>query len=194
MNKQEFLLKLGQRLSGLSDDEREEQLNFYREMIDDRMEDGLSEEEAVAAVGSIDAITGQITDDASPAEAASKRRWKAREIVLLILGSPIWVCLLIAVAAVVFSLYASAWAGIISLWAGFAAVVSCAFALLIVGVIFLFGQHKLTGIAIIGVCLVCAGLSIFLYWVCKNATKGMALLTKKTALFTKQCIMKKEVA
>lgn len=47
MNKQEFLVKLRKGLSGLPKEDIEERLTFYSEMIDDRMEEGLSEEEAV---------------------------------------------------------------------------------------------------------------------------------------------------
>ena len=50
MNKIEFMQKLKDGLAGLSPKDREEQLNFYSEMIDDRIEEGLSEEEAVAYV------------------------------------------------------------------------------------------------------------------------------------------------
>jgi uncharacterized membrane protein len=49
MGKQEFLTRLGKALSGLPREDIEERLNFYSEMIEDRMEEGLSEEEAVAA-------------------------------------------------------------------------------------------------------------------------------------------------
>lgn len=196
MNKQEFLLNLGDRLSGLSPKEKEERLIFYREMIEDRMEDGLSEEEAVAAVGSIDDIARQIADEIHPSETVStpKMRRKAWEVVLLILGSPIWFSLLIAALAVVLSLYVSLWAVIVSAWAVFASAVSCAFAQLVAGIVFLFSEHRLTGIAIIGTGLVCAGLSIFLFWGCKEATKGIVLLTKKVTLRIKQRFAKKEVA
>ena len=63
MTKLQFLLALHDKLAGLPRNEVEERLNFYSEMIEDRMEDGLSEEEAVAAVGSIDEIAEQITAD-----------------------------------------------------------------------------------------------------------------------------------
>ena len=53
MTKLQFLLALHDKLTGLPRDEVEERLNFYSEMIEDRMEDGLSEEEAVAAIGSV---------------------------------------------------------------------------------------------------------------------------------------------
>ena len=51
MNKTEFVLELAQRLSHLPWSEIEERVNYYGEMIDDRMEEGLSEKEAVAAMG-----------------------------------------------------------------------------------------------------------------------------------------------
>ena len=50
MNKLEFIAELRDRLSGLPQGEVEERLSFYSEMIDDRMEDGVSEKEAVLCV------------------------------------------------------------------------------------------------------------------------------------------------
>ena len=52
MTKREFLAQLRKGLSGLPQDDIEERLTFYGEMIEDRKEEGLSEEEAVSAVGS----------------------------------------------------------------------------------------------------------------------------------------------
>ena len=48
MNKQEFLSALQNALAGLPKKDRQKTLAFYSEMIDDRMEDGMTEEEAVA--------------------------------------------------------------------------------------------------------------------------------------------------
>ena len=63
MNKREFLARLRKELSGLPQSDREERLAFYSEMIDDRMEEGLSEEDAVSAVGSVEEIAAQIVAD-----------------------------------------------------------------------------------------------------------------------------------
>lgn len=52
MTKQEFLLRIRNGLAALPKEDIEKSVEYYREMIDDRMEDGLSEEEAVAAIGS----------------------------------------------------------------------------------------------------------------------------------------------
>ena len=53
MDKQEFLSKLRAKLFGLPQKELEERLSFYSEMIDDRIEEGLSEEDAVKELGTV---------------------------------------------------------------------------------------------------------------------------------------------
>lgn len=110
MNKQEFLGALKKRLSGLPKNEIEERLAFYGEMIDDRTEDGRTEEEAVAEIGGADEIAAQIIADIPLTRLVKekikpKRRLKTWEIVLIVLGSPIWLSLAIAAAAVFFSMY-----------------------------------------------------------------------------------------
>ena len=51
MGKQEFLEALRRELSGLPASEADRSASFIEEMIDDRIEDGASEVEAVAALG-----------------------------------------------------------------------------------------------------------------------------------------------
>ncbi len=197
MKKQEFLCTLKKRLSGLPKQDAEERIHFYSEMIDDRMEEGVSEEEAVEQIGSVDEITAQIIADIPLMKIAKERiRFKNRpsagEIVLLILGSPIWLSLVIAAVAVVISLYAVLWSVIVSLWAVFVSIVACAVGGVIAGVVFALGGHGLTGTAIIGAGIVCAGLSVFMFYACKAATKGILTLTKCFAVWLKNCFIKKE--
>ena len=182
MNKQQFLKALRKRLSTLPKAELEERLRFYSEMIEDRMEEGLSEAESVAAVGSAEEIAAQIMGEDPPP--VGKPRKKGWAITLLILGFPLWFPLLVAAFAVALSLYVSLWAVIISLWAVFAALAVCALALLIGGIVSAFGAMISLGIALVGGSLVCAGLSIFLFFGCKALTKGACVLTKK--LFQKR--------
>ncbi len=199
MNKQEFLTLLRNKLSGLPQNDIDERLNFYSEMIEDRMEEGLSEEEAVAAAGSVEEIVAQILSDIPLVKIAKekvkpKRRLSALEVVLLVVGSPVWLSLLIAVFAVIFSLYVALWAIVICLWATFVSIAACALCGIVVGVAFALGINKLTGIALIGSGILCAGLAIFLFYGCKAATKGTALLAKKMVLGMKRCFVKKECA
>ena len=60
MNKQEFLSALRNTLSALPQKDIEERITFYGEMIDDRMEEGINEEDAVAEIGTVDEIKTQI--------------------------------------------------------------------------------------------------------------------------------------
>ena len=199
MNKQAFLAKLRKGLSGLPQGDVEESVSFYSEMIDDRMEEGLSEEDAVRQIGNVDEIISQIIADTPLAKLVKekvtpKKRRKAWEIVLLVLGAPVWLSLAVAAFAVIVSLYAAFWAVIISLWAVCASLIGCAFGGIAAGIGFAFGGHNLTGIALIGAGIVCAGLSIFAYFGCKAATTGTVRLTKKIVLCMKNCFMKKEEA
>ena len=63
MTKTEFLDELRSRLSGLPQSDLDERLLYFREMIDDRMEDGLTEEEAVSDIGSVDEIVDHIMEE-----------------------------------------------------------------------------------------------------------------------------------
>ena len=199
MNKQEFLLRLGEALSGRNAKDREERLNFYSEMIDDRMEDGLSETDAVSAVGSVEDIVTQVIADTPLAKIAKERmkpnrRLKTWEIVLLVLGSPIWLAPGIAAVAVVLSLYISLWAVIVSLWSVFASFVGCALGGIVGGIVFAVSGNALIGVAVIGAAIVLVGLSVFVFFGCKAATNGVLLLTKKMAVRMKNCFIKKEAA
>ena len=198
MSKQEFLAKLRKGLSGLPQDDIEERLTFYSEMIDDRMEEGLSEEDAVSEIGSVDTIISQIVADTPLSklikEKTPKRRLGVWEIVLLVLGSPIWISLLIAAFAVILLLYISLWAVIISLWAVFGSFIGCALGSIVSAIVFAVVDRDLTGIAMTSAGLVCAGLSIFLFYGCKGATNGTLLLTKKIFLGIKRSFLKKEEA
>ena len=200
MSKQEFLEQLRKGLFGLPHDDIEERLIFYSEMIDDRTEEGLSEEEAVSQVGAVDEIVTQIVAETPLVKIAKerirpKRKMSTGEIALLVLGSPIWLSLGIAVIAVIFSLYISLWAVIISLWAAvFGSLATCSVACISTGVVFAVGGNIASGAAMFAFGLVCAGLSIFAYYGCKAATKGILMLTKKMAIWIKNYFIKKEVA
>lgn len=195
MTKQEFLAALQDGLQGLPQSDIDERVSFYAEMIDDRVEDGLSEEEAAAAIGSAEAIAAQIIADTPIAKLVkhkmAHRRLSTFEVVLIAFGFPIWFSLLVAAVAVVFSLYVTLWAVIVSLWSVFAALVGSAFGCLVGGILFLCMGKTFSGLATIAAALVCAGLSIFAFYGCKAASKGVVLLTKKLGVAIKRACMRK---
>ena len=197
MNKQEFLLQLRNGLSGLPKEDIEERVAFYNEMIEDQIEDGLSEEEAVSNIGEVDTVVKQIIADIPLAKLAKKRirpekGLKTWAIILLILGFPLWFSLCIAAFAVVLSIYAVLWSVIISFWAVFVSFAACFLGGIIAGTALAFGGFALTGTAVIGVGIACAGLSIFSFYICKAASKGILILTKKVTVQVKKCFIKKE--
>lgn len=199
MNKQEFLARLREGLSGAPQAEIEERLTFYSEMIDDRMEEGLSEEEAVSAIGAVPQIVAQAAADSpltnTPKEKSRpKRRLSPGVIVLLAIGSPVWFSLGIAAAAIVLSLYVSLWAVIGSLWSVFGSVAACSVAGVLACAVFVLEGHRASGFAMLGAGILCAGLSIFLFCGCKAVTEGTVILTKKAVRWIRDRFARKEEA
>lgn len=199
MDKQEFLAQLRQGLSGLPQSDVEERLGFYEEMIEDRMEDGLSEEEAIAEIGPVQEIVDQIVAETPLTKLVRekirpKHTLRAWEIVLLVLGSPLWLSLLVAALAVVLSFYGVIWSVILSLWAVEAALALSAVGGVVLGAVLSCQGNALPGLAVIGAGLACAGLSIFLFFGCKEVTRGILSLTGKLVLGVKNCFVKREEA
>lgn len=186
MTKQEFISSLRKALSGLPQEDAERSVEFYDEMIDDRVEDGVKEEEAVAELGSVEDIAARILSDiplASLVKAKVKpnRALKAWEIALLILGSPIWLPLLLSAAVVLLSVYIVIWSVIISLYA-----VDISFALCGIAGIAAAFIYKFVSLGSIAACLlyfggglVCAGLAVILFYGFNQAAKGILLLSRK---------------
>ena len=199
MNKQQFLDELKSRLNGLPKEDLDERLLFYGEMIDDRLEDGLTEEEAVAGIGSVDEIVEQILGEV-PLSALVKekvrqrRALKAWEIILIVLGFPVWLPLLISAFAIVLSLYISLWAIMISIWAVDLSLAAGAVGGVLSAVWYLIKGNPAAAGFTFGAAVICAGLAILLFYGCVELTKGMIWLTKKMILGVKAMFVGKETA
>ena len=119
MTRDEFLGRLGELLACLPAEQVEETKAFYAEAIADRMEDGMGEEEAVAAMGAPGEVAEAVLDDlpAVPrAIARTRRRSTTLLWVLTIVGSPVWVPLLVAFAAVAVTVYVCIWVLALCVW------------------------------------------------------------------------------
>lgn len=199
MTKYEFLQKLRNGLNGLPQKDVEDRVFFYSEMIADRIEEGMSESEAVSSVGPVDDIISQILNETPLTRIAKerikpKRHFKAWEIILLVLGSPIWFSLGIAAIAVIFSLYVVFLSVIFSLWAVFGALIGCSIGFAFLGVITAINGDMLKSVAIFGVALVCTGISIFAFYGCKGITVLVVNATKQFVLWIKNLLLKREGA
>lgn len=197
MNKQEFLVILRESLVGLPREDIERSVDYYSEMIDDRMEDGLSEEEAVNAVGSFEEIISQILTEVSLPKLVKERvkprhALKTWEILLLIMGAPVWLPLLVAFAAVVLAVCLVIWSVIVALYA-------VNFSFLIVGiagicgfVVSAFSGSGAQAMLSLGAGLIGAGITILLFLGFNQITKGILFLSKKVLLGVKACFIGRE--
>lgn len=208
MRKNEFLSELKKYLYGLPEDEIRESLDYYAEIIDDRIEDGADEEAAVADVGKPWVIANAVRSEklrtekgerlgAAPEKATQKkqkRRMSAWVIVLLAVGSPIWLSLLIAAFAVVISVYAVLWSVVGVIWSTVAVFGAGA----LLGIFYLPYYAVLgevwAGIALAGAGVLCGGLGVFSFIGCLSATKGMARLSKLLARLIKRCFVRRRVS
>lgn len=115
MTKKEFLSILEQELDILSKEEQEKTIIYYEELIEDRMEDGMSEEEAVMGIGDPKQLAKEIIeengediwqklDKPSMTIGAKIGIWT-----LILLGSPLWASLLLAAVLCILSVYIVIW-------------------------------------------------------------------------------------
>lgn len=175
MRKEAYLDLLRMKLMEADIPGMDQMVDFYAEMIDDRMEDGMMEEEAVASMENIDSIVSQaradrpITDLVTARmkeshEAAKKKGHGTRWMVLAIIGFPVWFPLLVAFFAVLLAVYVSLWAVVIALYAVEFALGIGAAALFVGGFGVLFGWIPfVTAMAGWGIALMAAGLFLLLW-------------------------------
>ena len=133
MKKEAFLRALNKRLEGMTAEEKARALEFCAESIDDRVEDGMDEEDAVAALGNVEDVARGLLAD-QPLGAVVRERVRresaAGHVILLICASP----LLVTFFAVGLSVYAALWAAMVSIYAAVASLLiagaGCALAVL----------------------------------------------------------------
>lgn len=197
MTKNEFLCELRKRLTGLPSDDIEERVNFYSEMIDDMMEEGLSESEAIEKIGGAQKVADSIIAD-TPLRKIIKERIKPKReitpwiIVLIVLGFPIWFSVFAAAVAVAISVIAVIISVVASLWAVTVSLGACAIGSVAALVAFSIGGNVLQGIFVFGGGLVCGGLSILMFFACVGITKWMFKLIKMVILKIKTMFIKEK--
>jgi uncharacterized membrane protein len=194
MNKQEFLAELKGRLHALDEVEIKKTLAYYAEIIDDRVEEGMTEEQAIEGMESIGAIAEQALQDAPLSQlirAKKPRNLSAGTIALLVLGSPVWLPLLIAALAIVLSVFVVIWSLVVSLWA---VVVSFAAGGLasIVAVPFVGGMAST--LVYLGTGLALIGTALLLYQPSIQAVRLTCRAMAETARRIKSILIRREAA
>ena len=212
MNKYDFFVELNERLAGLPQEDIDKTLDFYGEMIDERVEDGCSEMQAIAAIGTPKQIAESVWKEmpffkvvkanvkqafqTKKKDRAQKQTRNVTAKVLFWIGSPIWISLGIALIAALFavfvSVYASLWAAVASLWAGFVSIVAGAAVGMLGSVVWFAVGNVGGGLFLLGAGILLAGLAILFYYGCLYATKAMAVTSKYLCIWTKMLFVKKE--
>ena len=175
MNRTQFIDKLAKKLSKLPKKELKETVDYYYEIIDDKVNEGMSEEDAINSLGSIDKIANSILPEETLRENKKQTNWK---IVLLSSTAIIWIPVLISLLAVAFAIYVSLWAIVISLGASSLATLVGSL-VSIYGFIDLFNGSIGSGLTYISMGIGSIGLSFVLYYVTILSGKLLVLLTKK---------------
>lgn len=95
MTEKEYLKQLKGHLSGVKREDRDALCGYYREMIEDRMESGKSEEDAVGELESPATVAARARAEyGMPASSpATDQKRSGLTIALMILGSPLWLAL-----------------------------------------------------------------------------------------------------
>lgn len=179
MRKSEFLEALRAALGKLPEEETRASLEFYSEAIDDRIEDGASEEDAVAAMGDVSAIASQIEAETPPiprAVARVRTPSPAANVILAVALSPVWVPLALAFVICVASIYLALWAVVVSLWVVAATLVLCG-PIGVAGLAYCIATgFPLTGAWILGIGLFACGLGLLSLPAMRAASVGLARL------------------
>ena len=192
MNKNEFLKELESRLKVLPKDEVKNYISFYSEAIDDRIEDGKTEEGAIDDLGGIDEVINQIASEQSITslvrqKVRPKRRIRPWEIILLILGFPLWFPLMMVFLVLLLVAYILVWVFVIVTYSIELSLIATGGA----GLIAFFGylSEGTANIGLIGYGCLGIGAAILFFFVCKFATKVTIKLAKKIVLGVKRMLI-----
>ena len=196
MNKEEFLSGVKEKLEGLPPKELEESLAYYREMIEDRMEDGMQEEEAVAAMGSVEEAASQILDGMSlpklvKAKVKLSRTLRAWEIALLIAGSPVWVPLLVCIVLVFFTFYVVVASLLFTIHALNLALAVAGIAGIASAILQFATNRALGGGLTLGAAIFSAGASVLLFLGSRHVDKAFIHLAKRFGIWIKSLFLRR---
>ncbi len=175
MNKSDFLVTLRSELERQSISNIDNMIEYYDEMICDRIEDGMTEEEAVGSMDSIEEIVKEaVLDKSVPAlvrEKVQKSREKAKSkghewiwITLAVLGFPVWFPILLTVIILLFVFFMVFWILVATVFIVLLAIGFSAIACLVAAFTVFFGLIPFpTFLLAIGAALALGGICVLLW-------------------------------
>lgn len=199
MSREIFLQTLRRKLAFLPQNEIEERIAFYAEIIDERMADGMSENDAAAAAGSPDEIAQQMMCEtpfkkiiSENVKSKSTKNWNPRKTALILLTIPLWAPLAFALTIFTGAIFFSIW--IIAFALMFAAAL-CLFSFILSipqSIEFFKEGATAAGIFILGEGLCGTGLAILVLSFSDSIISKTKELSNKLVLKVKSFVAKKE--
>jgi uncharacterized membrane protein len=196
MTKDEFIDQLRKNLSGLPKEEIDDRISFYEEMIDDKIQDGYKEEDVISDLGSPDKVAREIIGDVPlrkiiKERVTPKRSLKAWEIVLIILGFPIWFPLVLAILIIFLSGFIVIWSLMLSIVVVDISFVTAGGGAIGVGFMTFFNNSKSFGTFEFGIGIFSIGLGLLLVFFTKSIITALVKVTKKMLVGTKNLVVGK---
>ena len=196
MNKKEFLEELEKRLQALPKEEIQERLEFYSEAIDDRVEEGKTEEQAIEEIGTLDEVTWEIVKKTPlvtlvKEKVKPKRKMRTWEIVLLCVGFPLWFPLLITAFVLLLVAYILAWVLVIVTYSVEMATATAGLAGISAGIATFFSGSHWLGFGMAGAGAMCLGFALLWIFACIGATRASISLTRAIILSIKKKFVKR---
>ena len=196
MTRNEYLSALAAGLSQLPEEERKKQIGYYEELFADMREEGLSDEEIAEKLGNPKKAAEEILAEMPlplliKSRVKPKKGWNVLTVILLILGSPIWLSIAIALLAVILSVYVVIWAVVVVLFCVALAILAAG----IFGVV-LFAVNLIpatvSSLFVLGLGLLCLGLTAPALLGALAVTKGVCKLTGRIARWIRSLFIRKE--
>jgi len=190
MTKGDYLAELRSLLHQLPQEELDQTVGFYAELIEDKIEEGYSEEQAVADMEPPRELARRILKDmppsprrSAPAKSQVKKAdsipdWaKVLIIVLIVISCPAWLSLGAVILSVVVALFLALWGVGLALAAALVGLVIAALAVIIYSIFMLFFNAPV-GLALLGCGLALSGLIIIGWYVVKYSVLGIISLSR----------------
>ena len=196
MTMDEYLSALASGLSQLSEEEQRKQIGYYEELFADMKEDGLTEEEIAEKLGSPTKAAREIMEEMPLTKLVKtrvrpKNGWSVLAIILVILGSPIWLSIALAMFAVMISIYVVIWSVVIVLFAVVLSILAAGVAgvaLFTVNIML----APIPALLVFGLGLICLGLTIPAFLGAVAVAKLICKLTGYLAKGVRSLFIRKE--
>ena len=191
MTRNEFITSLSACLQGIPENERQKALDWYSELICDRMEE-MPEADAVSGIGSVDEIADEIlsqyrqnttavhsSDGTEPQSRRSPDKGVFTALVLFSASvlSPIWLPLLIVGLSLAFVAVVLVWCAVVTVGVMLVSAAAVGAVGLVYGFWALFVINPAYGLLVLGAALTAAGLTLALIPLIVVTVKGAAKFT-----------------